>query len=172
MDFVSQLATLVVGLLLGIFCDRLALRRERDRDRIARCREAADLLLPHLRHLRALARDSEIDDAHPRAWSEAVTGLARAYDDIGHRLPDEWHHLHRSVRGAVGEFAGGVAMSDLDKRMVDYPLPPHDHEWLTNALEYLDYAISQLQHWRDDPSPRRGQDQHLRAFDPWLAARR
>lgn len=147
------------------------MRRERDRDRLARCREAADLLLPHLRRLRALARDSEHDDAHPRAWSEAVTGLARAYDDIGHRLPDGWQHLHSSVRGAVGEFAGGVVMSDLDKRMVDYPLPPHNREWLMHASDYLDYAISQLQHWRDDPSPRRTRGQDLLAFDSWLAPR-
>ncbi len=34
-------------------------------------------------------------------------------------MPDTWRHLNRSVRAAVGEFAGGVVVADVDNRLVE-----------------------------------------------------
>jgi hypothetical protein len=168
MDIASLVTPLGTGILLGVLGDRLALRRENGRERVSRARDAAEVLLPPLRRLRDLARDSEHDTHHPRAWSEAMTAFNRCYDDVGHRLPDGWRHLRHSVRAAVGEFVGGVAMADLDKRMVDYPLPAPDPEWRMHAVDYLEYVVRLVQQWQDEPtSPR-----VLLAFDAWLAPRR
>ncbi len=94
--------------------------------------------------------------------------LARVYDDVGHRLPEDWHHLRRSVRAAVGEFVGGPAMSDLDRRMADHPLVPPDPEWLSHAVDYLEYVVQKVQQWEDEPL----RDRVLLDFDAWLAPRR
>lgn len=171
MDFGTEAGTLVVGIVLGAFADRIAVRRERDRDRRVLFREAGDVLLLHLRLLRDVARDSQYDNHQPREWAECMTGFCRAHDDLGHRLPSTWGHMKRSVRAAVGEFAGGVAMADVDKRMVDYPLPPHDQKWLTNAVEYLEYVIFRMQAWRDDPTTSVRRTPKLLDFDSWLARR-
>jgi hypothetical protein len=174
-DLLSVMATGLVsavtalsGVVLG---SRLLVGRERDADRVARCRESADAFLGTLRTLRDVARDSGRDesfDAH--RWSEGITAFGRVWDDHGHRLPDNWRHLDRSARAAVGEFAGGVAMSHSDKRMVDYPPPAFDPVWHDNAVSYLEYVIYQLQRWRDEPTPD-PRKQGLRDFDAWLRTR-
>lgn len=167
-DILTLVGPLGTGVLLGVLGDRLALRRENGRDRLARARDAAQALLPPLRRLRDLARDSQHETHHPRVWSEAIAAFARCCDDVGHRLPDNWRHLRQSVRAAVGEFVGGVAMADLDKRMVDYPLAAPDPEWLMHAVDYLEYVVRLVQQWQDEPSHRRV----LLGFDAWLAPRR
>lgn len=167
----STLIPLASGAALGVLGDRLTLHRDARSDQIALAREAAARLLPELRRPRDLARDSRQDELHPRAWADAITGFTRAYDDFGHRLPDGWRHVLRSVRAAVGEFAGGVVDADLDKRMVDYPLPARDFNWLNNAIEYLEYVVWRLQVWNDSPLSRDGARRQLLAFDPWLARR-
>jgi hypothetical protein len=169
MDVLALLGPLGSGIALGVLGDRLALRREHGRDRVSRARDAAEALLPPLRRLRDLARDSQYDEHHPRAWSEAMTGFARTYDDVGHRLPDGWRHLRQSVRAAIGEFVGGVVMADLDKRMVEYALATPDREWLSHAIDYLEYVVNRLQRWQDEPLRRRDV---LLDFDAWLAPRR
>ena len=167
----STLLPLVSGVALGVLGDRLTFRRDARNDQIVLAREAATRLLPELRRLRDLARDSRHDELHPRAWAEAITGFTRAYDDFGHRLPAGWRHIQRSVRAAVGEFAGGVVDADLDKRMVDYPLPARDYTWLNNAIDYLEYVVWRLQVWNDTPLGRDVQRRQLLAFDAWLARR-
>jgi hypothetical protein len=164
----STTLPLVSGVALGVLGDRLTLRRDAHNDQIALAREAAGRLLPELRRLRDLARDSRHDELHPRQWGEAVTGFTRAYDDYGHRLPDRWQHVQRSVRAAVGEFAGGVVDADFDKRLVDYPLPARDYTWLNNAIDYLEYVVWMLQVWNDSPLGRRVRRRQLLASDPWL----
>ncbi len=166
-----SLLTTIVDVIRQVFVHTARHRDEARHDRIAQSREATDRLLSPLRRLRALGRDSFDDMKHPRAWSEAITEFAHACDDYAYRLPDGWGHLQRSVRSAVGEFAGGVVFSDLDKRMVDYPLPQPDPEWLSNAVEYLDYVIGVLQRWRDAPQGRTSREE-LIDFDSWLGRRR
>lgn len=108
------------------------LEKRRDRDLLAR--EATRLLAPAVRRLQGLARDSTPGGArHPRAWSEAMASFVESYELTGHRLPPSWRHLKHSVRAAVGEFAGGVAVSDVDTRLVDYPLPEYSEEWRAAA---------------------------------------
>jgi hypothetical protein len=160
--------TALGGVFLG---SQLLNGREREVDRVARCRESADALLGSLRTLRDIARDSDSDESlHQGRWTEGIIAFGRTCDDHEHRLPDRWRHLGHSARAAVGEFAGGVAMSHIDKRMVDYPTPIFDAVWHDNAVSYLEYVIRQLQRWRDSPKPNpRRQD--LYNFDNWLRFR-
>jgi hypothetical protein len=76
--------------------------------------------------------------------------------------------LHAGKRQAVGEFAGGVAVSDVDTRLVDYPLPEYSEEWRAAADDYLGYACGSLQRWGDDSSA----SLQLLGFDEWLRQRR
>lgn len=169
MDVISSAITLGIGLVLGVVADRLTYRREKRRDRELLAREAARLLAPAVRRLQGLTRDStEGAGRHPRAWSEAMAAFVDAYELTGHRLPPPWRHLKHSVRAAVGEFAGGVAVSDVDRRLIDYPLPKHSEEWRTAADDYLGYACGALQRWGDDASA----GLKLLAFDEWLRQRR
>jgi hypothetical protein len=168
MDPVTSTITLGIGLVLGVVADRLTYRREKQRDRELLAREAARLLAPAVRRLQGLARESTPGGArHPRAWSEAMASFVEAYELTGHRLPPSWRHLKHSVRGAVGEFAGGVAVSDVDTRLVDYPLPEHSEEWRAAADDYLGYACGALQRWGDDSSA----SLKLLGFDDWWRQR-
>lgn len=161
--------TLGIGLVLGVVADRLTYRLEKRRDRELLAREAARLLAPAVRRLQRLTRESTPGGArHPRAWSEAMASFVEAYELTGHRLPPSWRHLKHSVRAAVGEFAGGVAVSDVDTRLVDYPLPDHSEEWRGAADDYLGYACGALQRWGDDSSA----SLKLLGFDEWLSQRR
>ena len=81
-----------------------------------------------------------------------MASFVDAYERIGHRLPPFWRHLTHSVRAAVGEFAGGEAVSDVDRRLVEYPLPEHSEEWRAVAEGYLGCACEALQRWGDDSS--------------------
>ena len=54
---------------------------------------------------------------------------AAAFEIHRGRLPDSAQHLGRSVRNALGEALGGIAMSSVDKRMVGLRLSEHDEQW-------------------------------------------
>lgn len=163
-NLADQLPGLMMGLLLGVFADRLVRRRDIDTEARQRRREAADSLLGPLRWLRQLARSSRYDEPQQRAWAEAVVAFQRAYDDVEHLLPDGSRHLSRSVLGAVGEHAGTVMFADLDPRVVDDPPPPRSHEWMENTIGYLEYVVFTTQCWRDGS---RSSFEPLR-FDDWL----
>jgi argininosuccinate lyase len=170
MDIGSAVAGALPTALLGYLGHKLAVDRDRNKDKLELSRSAADELLASLRVLRDLVRDSEWDELHPRKWAEANTTFGRVWDDHLHRFPDRWRHLHRSVRSAVGEHVGGVVLAREDKRVVDYPISEFNAEWHQNALEYIGYVIFRLQQWRDEPkrNPTRA---NLRTFDDWLAVR-
>ncbi len=168
MDVLPHAMTLGIGVVLGVLADRLTYRREEGRDRELLAREAARLLAPAVRRLQGLTRDSaDGGELQPRAWSEAMASFVDGFELVGHRLPSGWRHLKQSVRAAVGEFAGAVAASDTDRRLIDYALPEHSEEWRIAADDYLGYAHGVLQRWGDDPSTSR----RLLGFDAWLRER-
>ncbi len=155
-------AATVVG---AVGLDRISLRRSRHTTREQQQREAAGTFVDVMRQIRDLLRRSQYEQLTPNAWAEAITRLGQVDDDFGQRLPNAWGHLRRSVRGAVAEYTGGVAMSDIDACMREHPLALPDPKWLNNALEYCDYVCHRLQQWQDAPYDHGP----LLAYDPWLA---
>ncbi|MBC7596038.1 MAG: hypothetical protein H7288_19275 [Kineosporiaceae bacterium] len=77
-----------------------------------------------------------------------------ALDDARYLLPHGLKHLKRSIRASIGEAIGGVAVADLDPRMLTYELTPYDYRWTTYASEYLDAVLDRLREWRDAPRSR------------------
>lgn len=163
----SEWFSYAATLLAGVLGDRLVVRRQRATKREEHAQDAAALLIPAVKELRRLVRESDHQAQPSQAWTAAWLAFTDAYDDVGHRLPDGWRHLERSVRAAIGTFVGGIAASDSDTRMRDYAVAPHDEEWRRNADDYLDYALHSLRTWNDEPA-RTGRAKPLLAFDPWL----
>lgn len=69
------------------------------------------------------------------------------FDHYRSRLPESAQHMGRSVRMALGEALGGVALSSLDNRMVAYELSRHDEQWNETARRYLLYCLEWIDLW-------------------------
>ncbi|NYD40064.1 hypothetical protein [Nocardioides panaciterrulae] len=140
-------------------------RQERDKEgRGRRFTAAADLVAP-LRVLQRLVRRFGREDVARDEVADAFQHWFAAYDDHGHRLPQEWRHLSRSVRDATGTVFGGVSFVDLrpDARELDLAEP--DGMWQDYADEYLDYAARSILRWGDS-----GKDtpKQLMTYEEWL----
>lgn len=131
--------------------------------RLAR-REAAADLSASLRDLRSMSRSLGRVELDQREVASAMTAWFEAFDRHWQRLPTAWRHVGRSVRGAVGEVFGGVAMVDLRPEMATCPLEGSDFQWQEFADDYLTYVVDAVARWADgDGLPRK-----LRSFDSWL----
>jgi hypothetical protein len=168
MNALEALVATTGGVAAGVCGDRLALRRERTQQRETRLREAGERLLVALREMRELFRRSQSIRLDSEAWAAGIIALARADEDVAHRLPPGWGHLLRSVRAATGEFIGAPSLADLDSRVIFTPVAAHDERWRQYGLEYLDYVTFRVQSWTDEPSRREVRRPPL-TFDNWLA---
>jgi hypothetical protein len=164
------LISAVPGLIAGLFGSytayRLSTRTARDAESRAIRREAsADLSAP-LRDLRTMTRRWGRAELSQAEVASAVVAWSEAFDRQGHRLPDKWRHVGRSVRAAVGEVFGGVAMVDLRPNMGDYPLAEPNFKWQDFADDYLTFVLNAVVRW-GDAQPR---STTLHDFDSWLYA--
>ena len=73
----------------------------------------------------------------PEQVSEHVMQWETTFDHSRDPLPEAARHMGRSVRMALGEALGGVALSSLDSRMIGYELAEHDEQWNATARDYL-----------------------------------
>lgn len=163
-------AAILPGLLSGLIGSyvgyRFSRRAERETEGRSLRREAsADLSAP-LRDLRTTIRSWGRVKVTQVEVASAVIAWSEAIDRQGHRLPPKWQHVGRSVRAAVGEVFGGVAMSDLSPEMASYPLASPDFLWQNFADEYVTYVIDAIVRWGDSQST----IAKLNDFDAWLYA--
>lgn len=168
-DILDVVVASTGGVAAGVVGDRLALRRERNRGRELRRREAGERALTALREIRTLFRESHYADLPSAEWARTIVALGTIDDDVRHRLPEGWRHVMYSVRAAVGEYAGVACFADVDRRAGEGPLASHDEEWRQNGLDYVDYLISRLQQWTDEPSADGRKVGGLLDYDVWLA---
>jgi hypothetical protein len=162
--FVSAIPGLITGLLGSYAGFRLSARATRDAESRATRREAsADLSAP-LRDLRTMTRRWGRVEMSQGEVASAVVAWSEAFDRQGHRLPDEWRHVGRSVRAAVGEVFGGVAMADLRPDMGDYPLAEPNFTWQDFADDYLTFVLNAIVRWGDGQPT----STSLHDFDSWL----
>ena len=106
---------------------------------------------------------SEQASAHLMQWETT-------FDEYRARLPESAQHMGRSVRMALGEALGGVALSSLDNRMIGYELSRHDEKWNETARLYLLDCLKWIDMWAAR-SRLPFRQPRLLAFDAWLAAR-
>lgn len=167
MELVISLLPGVISGLIGSYAGyRLSGRAVRAADwRSIRREAAADLSAP-LRDLRGMTRRWGRVGLSQREVGSAIVAWSEAFDRQGHRLPSEWRHVGRSVRAAVGEVFGGVAMADLRPEMANYPLAEPNFQWQDFADDYLTHVLDAVVRWGDG----QGSGVKLRAFDSWLDA--
>ena len=138
-----------------------------DRSEITRRRrEAADEVIETLSNLRRLMRNAENSTDFDQ-WASVVSSAYDAVDDARHRLPRGWRHLKRSLRAAIGEAVGGVAMVDL-RAPSQQLLGTFNHRWVEYALEYIDLTLDSTRRWRD-AKPSMASKINLLSYDDWLA---
>ncbi|WP_261819852.1 hypothetical protein [Nocardioides sp. OK12] len=166
MDFLTAVLPGLLSGLVGSYAGyRLSGRASRAAETRSIGREAAADLCAPLRDLRSMSRRwGRVELAQGEVGS-AVIAWSEAFDRQGHRLPTDWRHVGQSVRAAVGEVFGGVAVADIRPEMAAYPLADPDFKWQDFADDYLTYVLDAVVRWGDgDRSARK-----LRNFDSWLA---
>jgi hypothetical protein len=140
-------------------------RQERDKERRARNFTAAAELVGPLRELQRLLRRFGREEVAKNEVTDAFTSWANAYDNHGHRLPREWHHLSRSVRDAAGTVFGGVSLVHIRPDAAQLELAEPDGMWQDFADEYLDYAARWVLEWGDAS---REAPKGLMTYQAWL----
>jgi hypothetical protein len=106
----------------------------------------------------------------PEQVSAHLMQWETTFDQYRAQLPESAQHMGRSVRMALGEVLGGVALSSLDNRMVGYELSQHDEQWNETARRYLLDCLKWIDMWGARPRlPFR--QPRLLTFDAWLDAR-
>ena len=161
------LITTLVGAFVGAFASsRFGYQQRAFAEEDKRRHDIAESTLPPLLELRRLLRHAQ-ELRSNKAWAVATEAAYEALDDARHLMPPSLRHLKRSVRASVGEAMGGVAMADLDPRMLEYELAPFDYRWTSYAEEYLDGVIETVRRWRD-ASRSRAPKVSMRNFDDWL----
>lgn len=162
--FIEILPGVLSGLVGSYAGYRLSSRATRSTEARTICREAgADLCAP-LRDLRSMSRRWGRVELTQDEVGSAVVAWSEAFDRQSHRLPAEWRHVGRSVRAAVGEVFGGVAIAHLRPEMAAYPLAKPDFKWQDFADDYITYVLDALVRWGD--SDRSGPA--IWDFDRWL----
>ncbi|NPC42942.1 hypothetical protein [Nocardioides sp. zg-1230] len=106
----------------------------------------------------------------PEQVSAHLMQWETTFDQYRARLPESAQHMSRSVRMALGEALGGVALASLDDRMVGHELSQHDEQWNETARRYLLDCLKWIDAWAARSrlpffQPR------LPSFDAWLDAR-
>jgi hypothetical protein len=106
----------------------------------------------------------------PEQVSAHLMQWETTFDQYRAWLPESAQHMGRSVRMALGEALGGVALSSLDSRMVGYELSRHDEQWNETARRYLLDCLEWIDMWAvRSRLPLR--QPKLLTFDAWLGAR-
>ena len=161
------LITTLVGAFVGAFASsRFGYQQRVFAEEDKRRQDIAERTLPPLLELRRLLRNAE-EIRSNRVWAVATEAAYEALDDARHIMPPSLRHLKRSVRASVGEAMGGVAMADLDPRMLEYEVAPFDYRWTSYAEEYVNAVIETVRRWRD-ASRSKAPKVDMRNFDDWL----
>lgn len=161
----SSAGAIVLALVTGWIGYAFGVRQERNKERRSRHFAAAAELVAPLRALQRLLRRFGLEDLGRDEVADGFRRWFAALDDHGHRLPQDWRHLGRSVRDATGTVFGGVSFVDIRPDAKDEELPQPDAMWQDYADEYLDHAARSVLSWGDSS---REAPKRLMTYDAWL----
>jgi hypothetical protein len=118
--------------------------------RVLRREAAVELSVP-LRQLQTLIRRHGRTNPPPSPGEVASAFLAwtTAFDQFGHRLPDRWQHVGRSVRAASGTVFGPVTFADIRPETVGEALEAPNFVWQDFGDDYIDYLLRVFLPWGD-----------------------
>lgn len=121
-NLLSLITACVVAVITASLTPWFTSRAERKRELRERNREASADLAASLRALRTLLRRRGHLPVSPREVSNAVGAWTEVWDRRKHLVPATCSSAGSSVRAAVGEVFGAVALVDLRPDLSDYPL--------------------------------------------------
>lgn len=117
-------------------------------------------VLEHLRHLRD-RRDSAF-------WIDQIPSIYASIDAMKIRLPHQWRHLKRSVRGCLGEALGnGLIFLDTGDDVLGDTIE-YSARWSANAADYIEMCLSQVRAWDHLWNERSARRVQIPGFDEWL----
>lgn len=132
---------------------------------IDRRQEAAESCIAALLSVRNLINDGT-DSSNPKAWATVTGILYETLADCRFLMPKNMKHLARSVRMALGEAFGLLALGQDDTGL---EVPDDDNGmWRRFALDYIDVAIDGMRRWRDSTQNASARVSVLN-FDAWLS---
>ncbi|MFT2816835.1 hypothetical protein [Leifsonia sp. A12D58] len=165
----ATLITTIAGAFIGAFASsRFSYKHQAQAEQDKRRYALGERVLVPLLELRKMLRAVK----HSRSkegWAITANAAYDALDDARHLMPLSLSHLKRSVRSALGEAIGGVALSDQTPKLADSELEPYNYQWVTYADEYIEHAIDTIRRWRDAP-PSTAESVTMLDFDKWLWA--
>jgi hypothetical protein len=164
----STLVTTTVGAFIGAwFSSRFAYTHQGRAERDKRRQTAGDETLAPLVKLQKLLQNAQFSRSN-KEWVATIQASYDALDDARHLMPPALGHLKRSVRSALGEAMGGVAITDLSPALKNHEMEPYEYRWVTYAEEYLSGVIDAIRRWRD-ASGSNAASVTYSDFDGWLA---
>lgn len=134
--------------------------------RVLRREAAVELSVP-LRQMQTLIRRHGRTDPPPSPGEVASAFVAwtTAFDQFGHRLPDRWQHVGRSVRAASGTVFGPVTFADIRPESAGEALEVPNFVWQDFGDDYIDYLLRAFLPWGDSLTDGR---RIVWDFDGWL----
>lgn len=166
-NILSLVTACVVAVITASLTPWFTSRAERKRELRERNRAASLDLAASLRDLRTLLRRRGHLPVSSREVSNAVGAWTEAWDRQKHLVPATYSSAGSSVRAAVGEVFGAVALVDLRPDLADYPLAEPDFMWQDFGASYIDYVLDALVRWGDVTAETRKQ---IVSFDRWLVS--
>ncbi|WP_457208579.1 hypothetical protein [Nocardioides sp. P5_C9_2] len=162
---ISTAGALGLSLATGWFGYVFGTRQERDKERRGRNFAAGAELVSQIREVQRLLRLLGRGDIDANEVASAFLAWSHAYDNAGHRLPDEWRHIALSVRDASGTVFGGVSLVHLRPDTMKLGLAEPDAMWQDYADDYLDYVANAILRWGDS---NRDAPRTLMTYEAWL----
>ncbi|MET4639597.1 hypothetical protein [Mycetocola sp. 2940] len=165
-NHMSDVISATIGSVAGAFLESIhGCHRDQSRNLRDRRRASAESLLLDLRPLHRRMRKVDFS-RNPKKWSHDINRALHCIEANQSLLPDEWRHLCRSVRAAVGE-ATGLGWSEVlggkPSKVASF-----DAIWIEHGAAYVGYTIAKIERWQNanrDASARRIR---LADFDTWL----
>jgi len=149
----------------GWFGYAFGARQEREKERRGRRFAAAAELVSPIREVQRLLRLLGRGDISSDEVAKAFLDWSHAFDNQGHRLPDAWRHVARSIRDASGTVFGGVSLVHIRPDTKELELPSPDVMWQDYADDYLDYTANAILRWGDSS---REAPKDLMTYEAWL----
>lgn len=163
----SDLIGVAVGSATGALVESVSGgRRERARDERQRRRESAARLLQALRPLHRRMRKVDFS-RNPDKWAKDIQRALRAIEAERPFMPEDWRHIYRSVRDAVGT-ATGLGWKEVFGGKPS-KVASFDSLWIEKGAGYLGYVIYAIEDWQSHYKESSARRIKLLNFDGWLA---
>lgn len=167
MESLDSVLTHAAALLIGALGMRYEEYRETRHRRALALAAGSEAVRAALKPVTVWLKQAASRAADGRELAERWRTAHDVITDQRHVFPEQWLHLSRSLRDALGEYAGAPSMAHEEYGPEVETATPHDQKWWDNAVTYFEYVSHMLSLLVARPEVARRT--HLYDFDEWLA---